>query len=146
MAPTDAVTKAHFQPEHELIFHFHQTRNNDPLPYHRGHLGPKMLRKAVKANLLLHIPNLPDATSTFFYPNTHLWAFHQHDRVDIGLLPYEVYTTTVDPIDQVDSLVYLSKHSLQNQQLPSYSLLPSFLYTPFHLHAFVPPNSSLKPK
>uniref|UniRef100_A0A3Q7FI56 Uncharacterized protein n=1 Tax=Solanum lycopersicum TaxID=4081 RepID=A0A3Q7FI56_SOLLC len=48
--------------------------------------------------------------------------------------------TIVEPTHPVDSLMYLSKHSLLSQRLLFYSLLPSFLYTPFHLHAFVPPK------
>uniref|UniRef100_A0A3Q7GPG4 Uncharacterized protein n=1 Tax=Solanum lycopersicum TaxID=4081 RepID=A0A3Q7GPG4_SOLLC len=55
-------TNAHFRPMHQLIFHFHRARSGDPLPYHRSHLGPKMLRKALKANLHLHILDLPNAS------------------------------------------------------------------------------------
>ncbi|MCD7447257.1 hypothetical protein HAX54_026376 [Datura stramonium] len=46
----------------EVLMAFYQHDRADiGLPYHRDHLDPKMLKKALKANLHLHISDLPDA-------------------------------------------------------------------------------------
>ena len=66
--------------------------------------------------------------------------------MDIDLSPYEVYTTTVKPTNKVDFLVYLSKHSLLDQQLPPYFLIPYFMYTPTTCTLSSLQNNNLKPK